>query len=147
MTIPSEYMVPFVVSNTIAVVLLVVSYIWPKIIRWVFAGIFIAAGLFNAYTGITQPEAYLMYGELALIQFYKDFIYGVFSQYTTLFVLAIALGQLAVGVLLSRPEPLLRLGVLGAIFFLGAITPLGIGAAFPSTVIAIYTLTVMYRRL
>jgi hypothetical protein len=143
----SEYLIPLIVSNTVAVVLLVISYLRPKVARWLFVVTFIAAGLFNVYTAITQPEAYLMYGELALLRFYKAFIYGVFSQYTTLFILAIALGQLAVGVLLSRPDPLWRLGVLGACIFLAAIAPLGIGSAFPFSLIVIAALIVMYRKL
>jgi hypothetical protein len=147
MSIPADYLVPFVVSNAVAVALLVVAYLWPKVARWLFVGIFIAAGLFNIYTAITQPEVYLMYGELALLRFYRDFINGAFSQYTMLFILAIALGQLAVGVLLSRPDPLLRLGVLGACIFLAAIAPLGVGSAFPFSLIAIAALTVMYRKL
>lgn len=147
MSIPSEYLVPLIVSNAVAVALLIISFFKPKVARWLFVGIFIAAGLFNAYTAITQPEAYLMYGELALLRFYRDFIYGVFSQYTIFFILAIALGQLTVGVLLSRPDPLLRLGVIGACIFLAAIAPLGVGSAFPFSLIAIGALIVMYRKL
>jgi hypothetical protein len=147
MSIPSEYLAPYVVSNIVAVALLIVAYLWPKVARWLFVGIFIAAGLFNAYTAITQPEAYLMFGETALLRLYRDFIYGAFSRYTILFILAIALGQLTVGVLLSRPDPLLRLGVIGAIIFLAAIAPLGVGSAFPFSLIAIGALILMYRKL
>ncbi|MEJ2148165.1 MAG: hypothetical protein P8Z40_01660 [Chloroflexota bacterium] len=143
----SEYLVPYVVSNCVAVLLLIVAYLWPKVARWLFVGIFIAAGLFNVYTAITQPEAYLMFGGTALLRLYRDFIYGAFSQYTTLFILLIALGQLSVGVLLSRPDPLLRLGVIGACIFLAAIAPLGVGSAFPFSLIAIAALIVMYRKL
>ena len=41
----SEYLVPYVVSNIVAVLLLIVAYLWPKVARWLFVGIFIAAGV------------------------------------------------------------------------------------------------------
>ena len=66
---------------------------------------------------------------------YRRFIYGAFARHTVAFVLAIAGGQIAVGVLAFAPLPWRRLGYLGAIVFLLAITPLGIGSAAPSTLI------------
>jgi hypothetical protein len=51
------------------------------------------------------------------------------------FLVAIACGQIAVGVLAFARAPWRRLGYFGAIVFLLAITPLGIGAAVPSRVI------------
>ncbi len=146
--IQPEYLGPYIGSNIIAVALIVVAVLRPKIARAIFALTFLAAGVFNAYTALTQPEAYLTYGELAFLPFYRDFIYGVFSLYTAIFVLAIAAGQLIVGILLAiGRDTLLTLGVIGAIIFLTAIAPLGIGSAFPFSIFAITALVVMVVKL
>ena len=147
--IQPEYLGPYIGSNVIAVALIVVAVLRPKIARAIFALIFLAAGAFNAYTALTQPEAYLAYGELTFFPFYRDFIDGVFSSYTAIFVLAIAAGQLIVGILLATASRniLLTLGVIGAIIFLTAIAPLGIGSAFPFSIFAITALVVMALKL
>ena len=148
MTIPPEVLGPYIGSNVVAIALLLVAALWPKVARVLFVVIFFAAGIFNAYTVITEPMAYVEgYGELAVLKLYQDFIYGVFSQYTIAFVLAIAVGQIAVGGLLLAKRPLLTLGVIGGTIFLAAIAPLGVGSAFPFSVFAIAALVVMYRRL
>jgi hypothetical protein len=148
MTIPPEYLGMVIGSNVVAIALLLVAALGPKVARVLFIVIFFAAGIFNAYSVITQPEAYVeIYGEVAVFKLYRDFIYGVFSQYTTAFVLAIAVGQLAIGGLLMAKRPLLTLGVIGGVIFLVAIAPLGVGSAFPFSVFVIAALVVMYRRL
>lgn len=147
MIIPAEYMVPFIVSNVVALLLLVAAIVWPRVARVVFVLIFLAAGLFNAYTAITTPEAYLMYGEMALLPFYRAFIYGFFAQNITALLLLIAAGQIAVGALLANHGFFFQLGVLGAIVFLAAIAPLGVGSAFPFSLVAIIALLVMQARL
>jgi hypothetical protein len=146
MTIPPEALGPYIGSNVVAIALLLVAALWPKVARVLFVVMFIAAGIFNAYTVTTEPAVYVaLYGELAAAKLYQDFIYGVFSQYTVAFVLAIAAGQIAVGGLLMAKRPLLTLGVIGGIIFLVAIAPLGVGSAFPFSVFAIAALVVMYK--
>jgi hypothetical protein len=147
MTLAPEYLGPYIGSNVVAIGLLLVAVFWPKVARVLFIVIFIAAGLFNAYMALTQPEGYLNFGELAVLPIYRDFIYGVFSRYTRAFILAIAAGQLAVGGLLIGKRPLLTLGVTGGIVFFVGIAPLGIGSAFPFSLFAIAALAVMYWRL
>jgi hypothetical protein len=116
--------------------------------RWFFAIIFVAAGLFNTYTALTNPQVYMMYGEVAVLPFYRNFIYSIFSQYTAVFIIAIATGQLASGMLLAVGKRIpLGLGTLGGIVFLTAIAPLGFGSAFPFSVFTVAALIVMYRKL
>jgi len=143
----SEMFGAYIGSNIVAVVLLLAAFRWPRFVRWIFLVSFLAAGLFNAATAISQPEAYLMYAEWTPVPRYRDFILGSFSQNTTAFVLAIALGQLFVGLLLAIPKRVpLALGVLGGGVFLAAIAPLGYGSGFPFSLIAIAALLVMYPR-
>ena len=147
MTIPPEYLVPFVVSNTLALVLLGVAWQWPRAARWLFVFVFGSAGAVNSFFAWNVPQSYVeAYGELALLAPYRDFINGFFSVHTTTIVQLIAAGQLAVAALLTRPGPMTILGGIGAIVFLIAITPLGIGSAFPCTLILAAAVTVMLVR-
>jgi hypothetical protein len=62
-------------------------------------------------------------------------------------VLAIAAGQLIVGVLLMTRGWLFGLGGLGGIIFLVAIAPIGVFAGFPATLIMAAALFVTWYRL
>ncbi len=139
------YLIPYLISNFIAVVLLVSAFRLPVITRWIFVIIFFAAGLFNTYTAAVNPLAYLVYSESAM-PFYQDFINGVFSQYIQLFVLHIAVGQLLVALFLALQGLWFRLGVLGSIIFLLAIIPLGVGSAFPCSLILAAAIYIVYQK-
>lgn len=145
--IPPEYLGPYIGSNIVSAALLLSAFKWPRLTRVLFVLIFLAAGLFNMYTALTRPEEYLGYGEMAVLELYRHFIYGFFSEHTQAIVLVIASGQLCVSALLTGSGHLLRLGVAGGVIFLIAITPLGIGSAFPATLLMAAALIVMQRRL
>ena len=146
--LPPEYVVPYIGSNVFSILLSVVAALWPQVSRWVFVVMFAGAGIFNAFVAIRQPSVYVeAYGPLAVLELYRSFIYGLFNRYTTAIVLAIAAGQLLVGVLLTRRGAFFQLGVLGGIVFLVAIAPLGVGSAFPATLIMAAALFVGSRRL
>ena len=140
-----EYWLPYTVSQVITLFLIFICYKWPKIGKVAWGIIFILAGIFNIYTGISDPQAYVDYGSSA-IGLYKKFIYGVFSSYTSLIVSLIALGQILVGIFLLMKRTLFLLGILGGIIFLVAISPLGIGSGFPATLLMAFSLVLLYVR-
>ena len=140
-----EYWLPFTVTHVITLSLIFFCYNWPKIGKVAWGIIFILAGIFNIYTGISNPQAYVDYGSQA-VDLYKKFIYGVLSSYTSLIVSLIALGQILVGIFLFMKRTLFLLGILGGIIFLVAISPLGIGSAFPSTLLMSISLVLLYIR-
>ncbi|NNM33152.1 MAG: hypothetical protein HKO53_08800, partial [Gemmatimonadetes bacterium] len=75
-------------------------------------------------------------------------ILGWFRDHTTALVLSIAAGQLTIAVLMALNATWgLRLGVIGAIVFLLAIVPLGVGSALPFSLIYGAALVVMVRRI
>ncbi len=145
--IPSEYVGPYTVSNLIAVVLLIIAWFWPYIARFAFALIFFAASIVNTIFVLRDPNSYVEFGELAVLDVYRDFIYGFFSEYTVLIVILIAIGQFTIATFLTIGRPLLSLGVLGGVIFLLAIIPLGIGSAFPCTLIMALGMGLMLWRL
>jgi len=141
-----EFLLPYIISNAVGLLLIYICYRWFKAGRIIFGLIFLAAGIFNFYTAGKSPGAYVeIYGDSVWFSFYKDFIYGFFSQHVTLLVRTIAVGQLAVGIFLFLRGAFFKLGILGGIIFLIAIIPLGIGAAFPCTLFMAFGLYLLYR--
>lgn len=141
----AEYWLPYTVTHVVTLLLLFVCYKWPKTGKVAWGVIFILAGLFNVYTGMTNPQAYVEYGEGA-VKLYQKFIYGPFSSYTTLFISLIAAGQITVGIFLLLKKKFFLWGILGGITFLLAISPLGVGSAFPSTLLMAGSLVLLYFR-
>lgn len=146
MEIAPEYLAPYIISNVLAVLLLLCAFKWPSFVRWFSVALFIGAALFNAYTGIVDPASYVEGFGPGAAALYRRFITGFFAAHASAIIIAIAAGQLAVGLLMAR-DGTLRLGVLGAAIFLVAIMPLGVGSAFPFSLFAIAALVVMRRKL
>jgi hypothetical protein len=131
--IPRELVVPYAASMAIAVALLAAALKWPRAARIIIGVGFCAAGVFNTVTVLRHPEAYLFYATHA-VEAYRQIITGPFAAHPRACVIAIAAGQAAAGVLLLTARGA-RWGAAGAIVFLLAIAPLGVGSAFPSTLI------------
>lgn len=140
----SPFFIPLVVSNLFALILFIAAVFWPRLIRWAFAILFAAASMVNGTLAIRQPELYVeSYGGTAFLGVYRDFINGIFAENTTPILLAIAVGQLLVAIFLLLNGIWFRLGVFGASLFLIAIAPLGLGSAFPSTIIMLAAVLMM----
>lgn len=143
---PSEFIAPYVVSHVFAVLIVVLAWRRPGVARIIAGFGFLLAGVFNLRTALVTPHAYVDgFGPHAL-WFYQTFIYGSFARHTMLFVAAIACGQLAIGILAFTPDPWRRLGYLGAILFLLAITPLGLCSTAPSTLIFAAGFVILWRK-
>lgn len=131
-----EYFIPWILSNSIAVLLLVAAIKKPKLARLLFALLFIWACWINYTTAHKNPNEYLNYAALTPINLYYDFITGWFKLHIIPMVTLISIGQglAAVGLLLKGW--IVRFACIGIIVFFVAITPLGIGSGFPFTIIA-----------
>lgn len=138
-----DYWLPYVITNIVAILLIIVCYKWPKIGKIAWGIIFILAGIFNIFMVVKDPQSYLVYRDNA-VDFYNFFIDGVFSSFTIFIVSLIGTGQILVGIFLFRKGKLYLLGILGGIIFLVAIAPLGIGSAFPSTLLMAISLVLLY---
>ena len=141
-----DMIVPYIVVNVLGLLLVWLAAKKPKLARWASGVIFLAAAFINAHMAGKNPRVYVdSYGASAWLQIYRDFIHGFFSRATPLLVLLIAAGQAICGVLLFT-ERLHKIGGLGAIIFLLAIAPLGLGSAFPSTLIMAVALLLALRK-
>ena len=85
--------------NVTAIVLVLVAAKWPKLARGLFSVLFLGAGAWNLFASLTMPAFYVAtYGPVATPP-YAAFIRGPFAANPALFVVPIATGQLAIGIL------------------------------------------------
>ena len=126
---------PYAVSQFVGASILILSIWHQNTAKWVIAVLFFAAGVFNFFASITNPSAYLEYSKTALIPFYQDFISGWFSDNVPLIVGTIALGQIACGAFLAVGKRWAVFGAAGVAIFLLLIAPLGVGSAFPFSIL------------
>ena len=140
-----DYWFPYVITHVFAFIMIIICYKWTKIGKVAWGVIFILAGIFNIFMVNKDPQVYLSYRDHA-VEFYKFFIDGIFHSFTILIVSLIGTGQILVGIFLLRKGKLFFFGILGGIIFLLAIAPLGIGSAFPSTLLMAISLVLLYRR-
>ena len=138
--VPPEWLWPYVASNLTALALLVIAWRWPVVTKWLFAFMFLGACYANTTLVLRNPGEYLSYDKFVLLPVYHRFITGFFAEHIQPIVLSIAFGQLLIGLMLCGRGLLARIGVLGAATFLAAIIPLGVGSAFPFSVICIAAL-------
>lgn len=138
--------VAYLTSNIVGILLVIIAMLWPNVARVLFSILFIWASYYNATTAINDPRIYLGYADLTSSTLYRDFIYGPFSNNITLFVLLIAAGQMFIGIFSLYRGDLMKMAMVGAIIFLLAIAPLGIGSAFPCTLIMAMAYVILLRK-
>jgi hypothetical protein len=135
-----------IASNVVALLMVVVSWRWRNIGRLLFVLLFLWASQVNLRTAIGNPAVYLDYAPLAYSDIYRDFVLGTFARHITPIVCAIAVGQFAIAALVSLRGRAVQLGLAGAIVFLLAIVPLGIGSGFPATLTMALAAAILLRR-
>ena len=136
MEVLHQYWIQWSASNAISVLLLLVAFMRPRWARLLFALLFGWACWMNYTTAHDYPEDYLNYASLTPFSWLRDFINGWFKEHITWVVTLISVGQGLISLGLILKGWWVRTACVGAIIFLLAITPLGIGAGFPSSVIA-----------
>jgi|GEM_PF-1899828 len=145
----TQVMYANVASNMVAALMLVVSWRWRNVGRFLFFALFFWAAQVNMRLGIWNPHAYLEYARWAVAP-YRAFILGPFARHTGFFVGSIAVGQLAIATLVALRGRAVTVGFAGAIIFLLAIAPLGRGSAFPFSLVtaaaAVWLLRQRYQR-
>jgi hypothetical protein len=127
------YITLLIISNVIAILQLVAAIKWPRIARLSFFLLFAWASWTNWETVLQNPEAYLEYADLTWSRWYASFINGWFSKHITLVIGFVATSQALIALSVLFKGWIYAIGCLGAIIFLVAILPFGVGAGFPAT--------------
>jgi hypothetical protein len=141
-----EFWIPWTISNTIALIILVLAIKKTRWARWVFFILFTWACWINLRTSSISPGDYMGYAELTPIDFYKDFITGWFKENITAMVTVIAIGQGLIALGLLGKGWMVKLACIGAMIFFLCITPLGIGAGFPAPIFGIVTAYFIWKK-
>ena len=130
------YLVLYIISNVAALLILWAAWKRPRLARLIFFFLFAAASWTNWNAALSNPQVYLDYADVSFLPVYRQFIQGWFSQHITVMVGLIATAQTLIAVSMLLRGLLLNIGVVGAIVFLIAIAPLGVGSAFPFSITA-----------
>ena len=131
----NTYLVLYIISNIIALIMLSASWKLYRISRLMFFLVFAWASWTNWNEAIIAPRFYLDYSGLTFSNLYRDFIEGWFSSHITVVVGFIGTCQALIAIAMLLKGWIFKAGAIGAIIFLLAIAPLGVGSAFPCTVI------------
>lgn len=138
--------IAYSISNLVALLLLWLSFKKPTVARFFLFLLFGWACWVNWTTAHQHPEVYLEYADFTFLPFYKTFILGYFRQHITIIISLIAIGQAFISLSMWMKGFIFQLGCFGAIVFLTAIAPLGVGSAFPFSVIVIIGLIRLVRK-
>ena len=130
-----EWLVPHLLSIVVAILMAVAAWKRPNLGRGMFAALFLWASVVNARLALRDPTEYLDYAKLTESPTYRAIIEGPFARNLVACVLLIALGQLCIGIGMLLRGGLTRVACVGALVFLIAIAPLGVGSAFPASLI------------
>jgi hypothetical protein len=131
----ADYVVEHLSALVLAAGLLVAARVWPRVGRVFYIALFAWACIVNWQTALERPAVYLEYGDLAVLDRYREFIRGFFAAHipAIVFTIATCQGLIAAGLFVGgRPA---RLALAGATVFLVMIAPLGVGSGFPSSLI------------
>jgi hypothetical protein len=140
------YVILLIISNAVAIGQLIVALRWPRIARLSFFLLFAWASWTNWTESHQTPRFYLEYADLTWSTWYRDFINEWFSRHIPLTVGMIAICQGIIAISMLLKGWFFRIGTIGAIIFLLAILPLGVGAGFPCTAIMAVALLILLRK-
>ena len=129
------YLIGYLISNVVAILMLLSAWKWPRVGRLLFCLLFAWACWINWKTVTQSPRVYLDYAELAFSDWYKQFIRGWFSGHIKLVVGFIATCQGLIAMAMLLRGWIFKAGLIGGITFLLSILPFGVGSAFPATLI------------
>ena len=129
------YLAIYIIANASALLMIWLGWKQPRILKMVVLLVFGWASWTNWNEALTAPQFYLEYAPLTFFGFYRNFIEGWFSSHITVAVGTIATFQAIIALSMLAKGRILVTGAIGAIIFLLAIAPLGVGAACPCTVL------------
>lgn len=133
-------------SNLVAIIMFAVAFRWPRAGRLLFFFLFAWACWMNWSTVMEKPQVYLDYGKLTWSSVYREFINGWFAGNIRLVVGAIATCQGIIAVSMLLNGWIFKTASVGAIFFLLALVPFGVGSGFPATVIMAAAMMVILKK-
>ena len=140
------YLIPYIISQIVALGMLLAAALNIRLTRMLFSAMFLYAGFYNMYIGMNKPDEYLGFAKLA-IPLYSNFINGWFSQHNHILIPLIATGQLLIGIGMLLKGYWVKMACIGAILFFISISPLMVGSAFPFSIpVSIAALLILRKK-
>ena len=136
MELLKENIIPWSISNGIALVILATAFRWTKLTRLLLFMVFAWACWLNYNTAHKTPDDYLIYATFTPFEMYHNFIVHWFKSNIVPTVTLISIGQGLIALGITLKGLVVQIACVGAILFFIAIAPLGVGSAFPATLIA-----------
>jgi len=140
------YITLLIISNAVAILQLIAAIKWPRIARLSFFLLFTWASWTNWTESQRSPGFYLEYADLTWSKWYADFINGWFADHIPLAVGFVASSQALIALSMLMKGWIFKTGSVGAIIFLLAILPLGVGSGFPCTAIMAVAIFILLRK-
>lgn len=140
------YLYMLIAFNILAIFYLCCAVWWPRIARLLFCLLFAWACWLNWTTSQNTPNDYLQYADNNFSAWYSNFIRGWFSKHIPLLVGIIATCQGLIAISMLLKGWLYKTACIGAITFMVAIAPFGVGSGFPCTIIFAVALAILYRK-
>ena len=141
----SMYLMLYIISNVVALLIILAAWKNERMARLMLFIVFAWASWTNWNEALTAPQFYLDYAGLTFSGWYKSFINGWFSNHITVAVVFIATCQALIAISMILKGWIFKTGAVGAIVFLLAIVPLGVGSAFPCTLILAISVWIVLR--
>ena len=142
-----EYLIPFIISNVFAILMVFAGWHRPRAARYIWAFVFTIASATNFIIATNYPWSYVTrYAPTAVFGFLRVFIEGWFSDHAQWVVMFIAFLQLLISAGLILGGFPRRIAIGAGIVFLISIAPLGFGSAFPAPLIMAAALGILAIR-
>lgn len=106
--------------------MLALSLLWKPAGRLLLLLVFLSAGIYDLRTAIVRPQEYVPFVRIS----YMSFLLRFFLQHTTGVIVTIAIGQMAIAVLVSLRGVEVKVGLGGAVLFLLGLAPLATMVGF-----------------
>ncbi|HMS55819.1 MAG TPA: hypothetical protein PKA27_10495 [Fimbriimonadaceae bacterium] len=129
--LPAQHVIPYLMSLAVGSLMLVLSIGRPHWCRWMLVALFAYAAPYNGWLAMSRPEEYVGFAQLAIIPLVAEYVRGPFKEHAPAIIGAIAVGQALIAGLMGLGGRCFTIGAIGAVVFLLAISPLGVGSALP----------------
>ncbi len=145
MTFRVEWLMPHLISIVASLLMALAAWKRPTLGRTLFVLLFAWAAQFNLRTALAAPAAYLDYAALTDSTTMRRLILGPFAAHAQAYVVLIAVAHACIAIGLTLRGKVASVAAVGAIAFFVAIAPLGVGSAFPSSLILAGAMALLLR--
>ncbi len=118
---------PMISGILLSIIMIAISLRKPNAGRIVFGIFFLVMAIgVNGTITLTNPQLYVDYGQDALLVLYRELCSNIIALNPVIFGLLLIIYEITIGLLMLSKGLYVKLGLLGSIFFLIAISPVSL---------------------